>query len=151
MWPFLLPDSAERSSAHRDLGSLGYRRNPDVDMSECWRRSCWRIPTGHRGSTLGVDPRFGGVGNNRTNLPSKLTTRNPGNTIAELSVRIGEWYVRMLSSALWARAGLELDDFANASRHAVDSLTAAQRIRHMGFAGYALDVWAIGRARRRPH
>jgi predicted ATPase len=58
------------------------------------------------------------------------------------SVRIGEWYVRMMASAFLARTALELQDPAGARRHAIDSLVAAQRIRNMGFAGYALEHWA---------
>jgi predicted ATPase len=58
------------------------------------------------------------------------------------SVRIGEWYVRMMASAFLARTALELHDPAGARRHAIDSLVAAQRIRNVGFAGYALEHWA---------
>ncbi|HEV8571566.1 MAG TPA: DUF4062 domain-containing protein [Actinomycetota bacterium] len=63
----------------------------------------------------------------------------------DLSVRIGEWYVRMVASALLARAALELHDPAGA--HAIDSLLAAQRIRNLGFAGYALALWAMAELR----
>jgi predicted ATPase len=65
----------------------------------------------------------------------------------DLSVRIGEWYVRMVASALLARASLELDDPAGAHRPAIDSLHAAQRIRNLGFAGYALALWAMAELR----
>lgn len=65
----------------------------------------------------------------------------------DLSVRIGEWYVRMVASALLARAALELHDPAGAHRHAIDSLLAAQRIRNTGFAGYALALWATAELR----
>jgi len=65
----------------------------------------------------------------------------------DLSVRIGEWYVRMVATALLARASLELHDAAGAHRHAVESLLAAQRIRNMGFAGYALGLWATAELR----
>jgi len=65
----------------------------------------------------------------------------------DLSVRIGEWYVRMVASALLARTALELSDPAGAHGPAIDSLDAAQRIRNMGFAGYALALWAMAELR----
>ena len=65
----------------------------------------------------------------------------------DLSARIGEWYVRMVASALLARAALELRDPAGARRHAIDSLVAAQRIRNSGFAGFALALWATAELR----
>jgi predicted ATPase len=65
----------------------------------------------------------------------------------DLSVRIGEWYVRMVASALLARTALELHDPAGATGYAIDSLVAAQRIRNMGFAGYALALWAMAELR----
>jgi hypothetical protein len=65
----------------------------------------------------------------------------------DLSVRIGEWYVRMVASALLARTALELNDPAGAHRPAIDSLDAAQRIHNMGFAGYALALWAMAELR----
>jgi predicted ATPase len=65
----------------------------------------------------------------------------------DLSARIGEWYVRMVASALLARAALELRDPAGAQAHAIDSLVAAQRIRNTGFAGYALALWATAELR----
>ena len=64
------------------------------------------------------------------------------------SARIGEWYVRMMASAFLARTALELQDPAGARRHAIDSLLAAQRIRNMGFAGYALEHWATAELRQ---
>jgi hypothetical protein len=65
----------------------------------------------------------------------------------DLSARIGEWYVRMVASALLARAALELRGPAGAQRHAIDALVAAKRIRNMGFAGYALALWATAEFR----
>jgi hypothetical protein len=65
----------------------------------------------------------------------------------DLSVRIGEWYVRMVASALLARASLELNNATGAHHHAIDSLLAAQRTRNTGFAGYALALWAIAELR----
>jgi hypothetical protein len=62
-------------------------------------------------------------------------------------VRIGEWYVRMIASALLARAALEMDDAGGARRQAIDSLVAAQRLRSINWAAYALELWATAELR----
>jgi hypothetical protein len=60
----------------------------------------------------------------------------------DLSTRIGESYVRMYASTLLARAALGLGDPAGAQRHAVEALLAAQRLRNLNGASYALEPWA---------
>jgi len=60
----------------------------------------------------------------------------------DLSTRIGEWYVRVYASTQLARAYLELTDWSSAQRYAVESLQAAQRLRNLNAASYALELWA---------
>ena len=60
----------------------------------------------------------------------------------DLSTRIGEWYVRVYASTQLARAYLELADWSSAQRYAVESLQAAQRLRNLNAASYALELWA---------
>jgi hypothetical protein len=60
----------------------------------------------------------------------------------DLSTRIGEWYVRVYASTQLARADLESADWSSAQRYAIESLQAAQRLRNLNAAGYALELWA---------
>jgi predicted ATPase len=60
----------------------------------------------------------------------------------DLSTRIGESYVRVYASTQLARAYLELADWSSAQRYAVESLQAAQRLRNLNAASYALELWA---------
>ena len=60
----------------------------------------------------------------------------------DLSTRIGEWYVRVYASTQLARGALESDDWRGTQRYAVESLQAAQRLRNLNAAGYALELWA---------
>jgi predicted ATPase len=65
----------------------------------------------------------------------------------DLSTRIGESYVRMFASTALARAALALGEPAGAQRHAVDGLQAAQRLRNLDAASYALELWATAELR----
>jgi predicted ATPase len=60
----------------------------------------------------------------------------------DLSTRIGEWYVRVYASTQLARAYLESADWSSAQRYAVESLQAAERLRNLNAASYALELWA---------
>ena len=61
----------------------------------------------------------------------------------DLSVRIGDSFLRASSSALLARAALEVHDSTGARRHAIASVLAAQRLHNMSIAGWALELWAV--------
>jgi predicted ATPase len=65
----------------------------------------------------------------------------------DLSTRIGESYVRMYASTQLARAALGLGDAAAAQRYAVEALLAAQRLRNLSAASYALELWATAELR----
>lgn len=65
----------------------------------------------------------------------------------DLSTRIGESYLRTSASILLAQAALELGDAAGAQRHAVEAALAAQRLRNLASASYALELWAMAELR----
>ena len=60
----------------------------------------------------------------------------------DLSTRIGEWYVRAYASTQLARAYLESHEWSSAQRYAVEALQAAERLRNLNAASYALELWA---------
>jgi predicted ATPase len=65
----------------------------------------------------------------------------------DLSTRIGESYVRMYASTQLAGAALGLGDVPAARRHAIEALLAAQRLRNLSSASYALELWATAELR----
>jgi predicted ATPase len=60
----------------------------------------------------------------------------------DLSTRIGEWYVRAYASTQLARAYLESAEWNSAQRYAVEALQAAERLRNLNAASYALELCA---------
>jgi ATP/maltotriose-dependent transcriptional regulator MalT len=68
--------------------------------------------------------------------------RHLAQTALELSIRIGEWYVRAYASIQMARVTLESGDWQDAQRHAVESIVAARRLHNMHVASYGLELWA---------
>jgi predicted ATPase len=65
----------------------------------------------------------------------------------DLSVRIGESYVRAYASTQLARAYLELSDTAAARRAAVEAVVMSRRLRNVTAEGYALELWATAELR----
>jgi len=60
----------------------------------------------------------------------------------DLSIRIGEWYVRAYASVQLARVTLESGDWQDAQRHAVESIVAARQLHNIHLASYGLELWA---------
>lgn len=65
----------------------------------------------------------------------------------DLSVRIGESYMRMYAAGQSSRAALGLGDTAAARQHAIEALRTAQRVRNLTAASYALELWAAAELR----
>jgi predicted ATPase len=65
----------------------------------------------------------------------------------DLSVRIGESYMRMYASGQLSRATLGLGDMAAARHHAIEALRIAQRVSNLIAASYALELWAAAEFR----
>lgn len=59
-----------------------------------------------------------------------------------LSKDAGEFYVRSVASTILASIALDAGKTADVRLHALDALRAAQVVRNLATAGYALELWA---------
>jgi tetratricopeptide (TPR) repeat protein len=65
----------------------------------------------------------------------------------DLSVQIGESYVRAWASALLARASLGLGDVVAARNSAIEGLVVARRLPNVVAMSYAMELWATAELR----
>jgi hypothetical protein len=74
-------------------------------------------------------------------------TRRLAQAALDLSLRMGDWWVRTYASGQLSVAALELGDRKSARQHAAESLMAAHRLGNLSAAGDALGMWAAAELR----